>query len=337
MYPEPDTDASTEGDKAHELAAGLIADAAKGVYQPSDNEAVNMYVEYVRDLMQSTGVFTPHIEERVRMPNINELMWGTVDCWLFDKKTVTLHVIDFKHGHGLVEAFENWQLMSYVFGIFNDLDVNGVDDQYINVCMTIVQPNGFHKKGPIRTWETKASNLRGYANRLIAAAGAALMPDPDTKTGPHCKYCPARLHCEAALRAGNDLYEATGKINPIDLSPAQMGTQLALVNRAIAHLSSLQTALNSQVENTIKQGKVVPGFITEQSYGRQNWSKPFEEVVMLGEMYDVKVTKDTLVTPKQAQKLGIDESVIMAYSEKKSTGVKVVEDKTNKAKEVFTQ
>jgi hypothetical protein len=333
MYPEPDTEASSAGDQAHEQAATLIADAARGAYKPSDNEAVNMYVEYVRDLMQSTGVFTPHIEERVRMPSISELMWGTADCWLFDKSTGHLYVIDFKHGHGLVEAFENWQLISYANGILEEI---AIDDQHITVHMVVVQPNGFHPKGPIREWVTQASNLRGYFNRLSVAAEAALMPDPDTTTGSHCKYCPARIHCEAALRAGNDLYEATGKINPVNLTPVQMGTQLSLLKRAIAHLESLETALESQVENTIRSGNTVPGFITETSYGRQKWTKSFDEVVKLGEMYDVKVTKDTLITPKQAQKLGIDESVIMAYSEKPRNGIKVVQDKTNKAKEVFS-
>lgn len=338
LYPQPeDTEEAIEGEKRHEEAAELIAKAARGEIVESDDEAVNTYVEYVIEIMRKTGVFTPHIEERVDISVINTFMWGTCDLWLFDKSTGNLWVIDFKYGHGVVDAYENWQLMCYTAGILEQLKVDGIADQHITVNMVIVQPRAYHWQGPIREWSVRASDLRGYFNRLSVACENALHENPETHTGSHCRYCPARINCEAALRAGNDLYELVSKMRTVELTSEQIGSQLSLATRAIKHMESLKTALTAQIESLIKSGQTVPGYMTVNAEGRQNWDKTYEEVVMLGEMYGVDVSKKDLITPKQAIKLGIDESVINAYSSKKSTGVKVVEDKTNKAREVFSK
>ena len=57
----------------------------------------------------------------------------------------------------------------------------------------------------------------------------------------------------------------------------------------------------------------------------------------MGDMlrHDLRNTKP--ITPKQALKLGIDEAVITEYSSTPRTGLTLVPDNGNKAKQLFTQ
>jgi hypothetical protein len=57
----------------------------------------------------------------------------------------------------------------------------------------------------------------------------------------------------------------------------------------------------------------------------------------MGDMLGKDLRKKEAITPKQAIKLGVDETVIKAYSTQPRTGVKIVPDNGNKAKQVFSQ
>ena len=80
----------------------------------------------------------------------------------------------------------------------------------------------------------------------------------------------------------------------------------------------------------------MPGWVVEQGIGREKWGKPIAEVIALGDMLEFDLRKPVdAITPNQAKKLGVDESVITAYSTKPRTGLNIVSDNGNKAKQVF--
>jgi len=337
FYPSVDTPETIEGNEAHDLAAQHVMNSSRGGLANSGNNAVDDYVYDVKSVMVKTGVFIPHVEERVECPTIHELSWGTVDCWLYDKKTMTLYIWDFKYGHSVVEVFENWQLLNYSNGILNQLEIDGLADQVVTVDLRIVQPRSYHHKGSVRSWVVKASELRGYYNQISQGITAALKPGAKCVTGPECKNCSANYACEAALKLGADVINLSTEATPVNMTPLQTGVQLKIIKRALKHLEGLESALEANVESLIKNGVIVPGWGSEVNAGRIKWVKPFKEVKQLGEMYNIKLTKDELITPLQAKKLGVDESVIMAYSKQTTTGVKIVEDTEQKIREVFTK
>ena len=343
LHPSIPTDESIEGDLAHDYGASCIDYKARAITAPRDgisdemHEAVSVYVDDVQDIMRETKVFTPKIEQKIIASSIHELLWGRSDCWLYDYVNRVLYVWDYKHGHSLVEIFENWQFICYIAGIMQELGMDGCKDQDLIIKARVVQPRGFHRDGMIREWVVKASDLRGYFNILVDAATKALGPKAECVTGPHCKNCNVMHACEAATGAGYNFIDATSIAMPIDLTPYQMGAQLRMINRAMTHLKSLKTSLETQVDHVARSGVPVLGFMVESTVSRLNWDKPFSEVKTLGEMYEKKFTKDELITPTQAIKLGVDESVIKAYSSTTVTGRRVVEDKNNKAKQVFSQ
>jgi len=354
---EDDTPEAAEGTASHEIGANLILRQAVGnisnraehyVGRTAENgvifneemfEMAQMYADDVGDIMRSTGVFGGpnfNVEQRIKAPKIHELSEGTPDMWLFDQKTGHLYVWDYKFGFELVEVFENWQLINYVEGILELLEINGIADQHITVHMRVAQPRAYHRDGEIREWVVKASDLRAHFNTLHMNAHIALSADAVCRSGPHCKHCSARTHCDTAIRAGMGLYEVSMKPTPIDMSPEAKGVQLAIVKRARKQLESLEAGFEEQIKHDIRNGKNVPGWISQMGKGREKWNKPDAEVIAMGDLMGFDIRKPLeAITPKQAVKLGIDDTVIKAYSITPNTGLKIVPDDGNKAKLLF--
>lgn len=359
-YPETEeTVEAREGTASHEVGAEIITDAktnnrhraaeywvgstaSNGVIITEEMyEAAQEYADDVTRTMRSLSVFGGpglRIEQRVEIPRVHAINWGTPDCSIHHKPSNALYVWDYKFGFEVVEAFENWQAIDYVAGLLDELEINGHLDQLTTVHIRIAQPRAHHREGTIREWKVLASELRAHINILSSNAHKALGPDAEFNTGSHCKHCPGRHACPAALKAGTRLYEVSSKPVPVELSAEALGVQLAIVKRARKQLEYLESGFEEQVKSLIRSGSLVSGWAVEQGIGREAWAKPIEEVIALGDMLEFDLRKPVAaITPNQAKKLGVDEAVITAYSTKPQTGLKVVPDNGNKAKQVFSK
>lgn len=358
-YPETEESVdSAEGTATHEIGAEIIQRGATGrgsdsttwvgetapngvVWTEEMFDAAKMYADDVVSVMRERDIFGGPdfgIEQQIDIKRVHDLQFGTPDFYLFDRSKGDLFIWDFKYGHGVVEAFENWQAINYLAGLIDLLGINGEQDQHITVHIRIVQPRAHHRDGPIREWTTIASNLRGHINTLNANAHKAMSADAEICTGDHCKNCTARHACPAALKAGMNFLEVTQQPLPVELTPEALGVQLAIVTRGRKQLEYLESAYKEQVKGLIRGGKLVPGWMTENSFGREKWIQPVEEVVAMGDMLGTDLRKpQEAVTPNQARKLGVDASVITAYSSTPRTGLTLVPDNGNKAKQVFSQ
>ena len=69
-------------------------------------------------------------------------------------------------------------------------------------------------------------------------------------------------------------------------------------------------------ENDIRGGQSGPGYTIEQGEGRQRWVKSPAEVAALGDLMGIKLRKDAVVTPKQAIKAGLPETVVAGISDR---------------------
>jgi len=328
--------ASRAGRKSRETIVGTLA-PNQAVYDDEMYDGADLYASHCRELMRKTGNFNPNIEAHITAPRVHELSEGTTDFWLLDVNTWTLYLRDFKFGYGVIEAFENWQLINYAAGILDQLRAKGLTDEQITVDMGIVQPRAYHRDGPIRTWRVNGADLRPYVNTLEANAALALSGNGQCHSGPYCKNCSARHACDAALRGGVGLYEAAAAPLPLEVSAQALGFQLLIVRRALKQLEGLETAYTAQVEGLIRSGSNVPLWDAEPRYGRENWDKPPAEVIAMGEMMGHDLRKpNVVITPKQAVALGIDSTIIKAYSSTPRNGVKVVPQDTNRAKRAFS-
>lgn len=303
MYPDTDSAAAQEGTLAHAVAEAMVHG------KPMPDGATDEMLEGAAMWATVTGT-GGHFEEFGVAPQINPKNGGTPDHWHLRTDTGTLHVNDYKFGHGYVEVFRNWQLINYA--AIAEYANKGLP-QWVE--FTIVQPRSYHKDGPVRKWRIESAKLSTYFVELRTAYAAALAPNPRAYVGPECKHCPARHACNELARASYDACDMAGEGLPLDLPPDAVGRELQLLRREMKRMESRETGLAQHAESLIRQGVRIPGFDLAPQVGRERWSKSDAEIAALGEMMGITLTKPALITPKQAIKAGLDASVVRAYSE----------------------
>lgn len=350
-YPEDETDASREGVAAHwaaaEIIAGRLVDV--GVIAPNGVILTDEIIEgaemYADDVL-SVAPIGAIVERPIYCPDLHAQNWGTPDTRFYDfhhapltQSRVTVYLWDFKFGHGIVEVFENWQLLDYASGCLSELAAAGyTDDQKIVFEFRIVQPRAYHMDGPIRKWRVLASDLRGYFNRLRGAFEAATKPQPEARPGAWCKtsYCSAARGCTALQKAAGYVADFAGAAQPHDLPPAALGVELRITEDALSMLTARVDGLREQALAMLQRGDSVPYYVVEFGKGRERWAKPAAEVVALGQMLGVNLAKTPeAITPVQARKAGIPAEVVAAFAETPRGSQKLVRDTGANARKIF--
>lgn len=337
QFPEPAgrNEAADEGTASHWYASEYLEGKPRPVGSTAPNgvtiteEMIEGAMVYVEAVMKAAGGTALNIESRLKIGFVHEECFGTTDCWFVKGREV--HVWDYKYGFGVVDPFENWQLICYAAGVLQWL---GADDY--DVVLHIVQPRPFHMLGPHRTWRVKAADLRGSFTRLATAANAALADNPPTQSGNHCKYCSARHACPAAQHAALSAVDYAGKAVAELLTPEALAIELRTMERAANAIQFRLTGLRAQAETTIREGGFVPGWALQPGGGRTVWSKPTAEVFALGDMMGIDLRGEpSAITPAQAKKKGLDAGVIAAYSGSSGSSMKLVETTATMASRVF--
>lgn len=357
MFPETDEhkQAAAEGEASHEIAELLMKKATRAgcgdtldVGSIASNgtivtaemvDGAKLYADdFIREYQNRVckGGISYGIESKVSAPNIHAESYGTVDAWLYDPKTAELLIWDYKFGFLVVEVFENWQGINYAGGLVPMLGIDGVKDQYTQIRFRIAQPRAHHSDGPIREWAVTASDLRAHFNILSANAYKALSAEAVCNTGSHCRYCQARHGCAPALKAGLGLYEMASAPVPVELSVEALGYQLSIITRAAEQLKALKSGYEAQVESLVRKGTDVPGWSLIPATKREVWTRPNNEVINIGDMMGLDLRKDVILTPNQARQMGLESSILEAFSERPSGGLKLVIDNGNQAKQAFS-
>lgn len=364
LYPDVDegSEAAAEGTAAHEVAADIL-NAFLDVNAPSICEqdrvgkTASNGVVITKEIFDSAREYTNavlkvsnqhglmrsrRVEQFMMIPDVDLLCGGTPDCWAFDEKTGTLYVFDFKHGHMVVEPFENYQLIAYAVGALRQLDTegvikfNGTTDQTIRVNLTIVQPRAYHREGTVRTWSCMASDLRPYVNTLVQTCEAIMGGNVQTRAGSQCLYCSARGNCETLQRAAGAVLEFSQRAQGVPFEAKAAALELDYVERGLELLKARKSGLEAQVTAKVQSGEQVPYFSLQPSYGRTDWTASTDEVLAVSDALGVDIRKPVdLLTPKQAQTAGLPQDIVAAFSGRKSTGFKLVRDLGNSARRVF--
>jgi hypothetical protein len=346
-YPKPDTPESMEGTAAHWVFAELLAGriVCEGLVAPNGVVVTEEMIEGAEIVVDTVRARIPagtplHVEERVGIARIHPRCFGTPDIWAYMVQAGVLEVIDYKFGHRFVDEYENDQGIAYIAGIIDHLAElmqkgAGLLDQAIKVNFTVIQPRCFYKGSSVRTWTVMASELRGHINKLAGAAELALMPNPPAVTSAECRDCPGRHACPALQQAAYSDAEFSTRSSPVELVPAAASLELRMMEHALARLQSRVEGMREAVTVYIRQGHAVPWHRAEQGYGRTQWTIPTEQVIAMGSLMGVDLSKPGAKTPTQAKKSGVDEAVIKAYSLTPLGSLKLVPDNPADARRVF--
>lgn len=348
LYPEEPHPIAQEGTAAHWVFAQIFNGkpvnendvAPNGIVITEEMlEGAELLIDTVNERMSGQML---HVEETLAVSGIPLVAPGTPDIWSFNVADGIIEVIDYKFGYRFVDEYENDQAICYVEGILESLSQQigigpGVLDQGLRVNFTIVQPRCYYASSSVRTWSFRAYEIRGQVNALKMAAEKTTLPEPVATTNSECGDCPGRHACPALQKAAYSDAEFAYQGIPVELPTEAASLELKLLERSMDRISARVDGLRESLLMQIKQGKQAPFHSVTQGFGRTRWTGTPQEVIELGVMFNIKLAKDAVVTPKQAAKLGIDDAVISAYSETPMGQLKLVPQDNKQARRIFSK
>lgn len=221
-YDDRTSDYAAEGSAAHLLceyklkkALGLEAKDPTGdlsYYDEEMEECAEGYAAYILELVESAKENCSDpvvlIEQQLDYSRYAEGGFGTGDCIIIGDGT--LHVVDYKHGQGvLVEAKDNPQMMLYGLGALEIFDALYDIEK---VAMTVYQP----RRDNISTYTMTKEDLYLWAEReLKPIAELAYAGGGEFLCGEWCQFCKAKHECRARAEHNMELARYDFKLPPL--------------------------------------------------------------------------------------------------------------------------
>ena len=252
------------------------------LWQPEMDSTSEAYLDYIKDITMSYTVKPVIlIEKKVDFSRYVPEGFGTADCLILAGDT--LHVVDYKHGKGVVvDADHNPQMMLYALGAMSELSLLY---RFKFVHMTIVQP----RVNNISEFTMAADELIEWGEKVVKPkAEAAISGNGEFEAGDWCRFCRAKRQCKTRYEANDSLYpELSAQHDPRLITLEELGEYLKRGKDTAAWLEDMKEyALSESLA-----GADVPGWKAVEGRGSRVFTDTDEAV-------------DTLI------KNGIDESVL---------------------------
>lgn len=298
-FPDTTSVYAQEGTLAHELCELKLKKYTtvmpKGTYTRAHNKIMKSelwqnemegtsetYLEYVKSIMLACEIAPAVlIEKRVDFSRYVPEGFGTADCLILAGDT--LHVIDYKHGKGVVvDADHNPQMMLYALGAMSELSLLY---RFKFVHMTIVQP----RVSNISEFTMTADELREWGESVVKPkAEAAISGKGEFEAGDWCRFCRAKQQCKTRYESNDSLYpELSARHDPRLITLEELGEYLKRGRDMAAWLEDMKEyALSESLA-----GADVPGWKAVEGRGSRAFT-------------DTDKAVDVLI------KNGIDESVL---------------------------
>ena len=231
--------------------------------------AIQEAIDYVLGILHNNPDALVWIEQYVEPPTPSApgQGGGYSDCIIWIPSKRELHIIDYKHGVGVVKrAKSNRQAMQYAGGVlFEDnarVDPNIVDA----VVLTIIQPRSFHADGDVRTYTLPPFEIWDYLQELDEKIAESEEGFGTLTPGElQCQFCDARTVCPAREALGLDVAvpgtETIEQFSQSDLPhPSSLDMQrLAQIRYHAPALRKWLDDVDKHTDELARSGHVVPG------------------------------------------------------------------------------
>jgi hypothetical protein len=270
---DDDTAHSKRGTAAHEIARQCLSDRREpwefvgtmieGVAIDSKiTDAVQMYVDECWPVIEGAEVV--YVEHKFADPTVHPGFKGTADLGAL--KEGTLYVKDFKNGVLGVDI-TSMQFRYYAYAMLL------LHPEARRVHISVVQPNGFHSDGPVRSAEFTAEELHDWAANTLVPAMQRAERDGTLKAGDHCQFCPLKIMCpmlQGLFRAA-----LTTPVNSLHrLTDAALAEDAKLVDAVKLYLKAIEAELYHRMMN----GRHLPGFKLVAKKANRVWKPEAEGV-----------------------------------------------------------
>ena len=273
-------------------------------YNSEMEECAVGYAAYIMELVATAKQICADpvvlIEQRLDFSKYVEDGFGTGDCVVIADGT--LHIVDYKHGLGvLVEAEDNPQMKLYALGALELFE--GIYD-ISEVSMTIYQP----RRDNVSTHTVSKESLFQWAEEILKpAATLAFAGDGDFNCGDWCQFCKAKHDCRKRAERNMELAKYDFKLPPL-LEDDEVESILDRIDQLVAWASdikdyALQAALGGKQWSGYKlvEGRSNRKYVNDEVVAEKVCSAgydPYEHRVM-----DITAMEKTLGKTKFAELL----------------------------------
>ncbi len=280
-----DSDAATEGTKAH----GIVESLLSGEQVKLDDEVMFQYCKDFVDYVQSIPG-TIHSELKLDyswVTGISEIQgepdsFGTSDIVIVGDNE--LHIVDFKYGMTKVSAQNNMQLFLYAMGAKYKFFKGKKPKIYCHIHQPRIDW--------VDVWEVP-SDIYDMTAKIYNSARqvAAGIDDVGSylKSGSHCQWCPARGFC---MELNNDMMKLFDE-HHVKATPDTFAKVLSQKRLMLNWLEAVEEA----AVMCAKEGKDIPGFtLKDGRKGNRKWTTdelPLPEDVTY---------KKVMLTPSEVEK-----------------------------------
>lgn len=274
-----------------------------------DDDMANFCQDYV-DMLNERYGDAVRAEQHVRLsPHIA----GTPDAWAF--KNGTLFVDDLKYGHGIVEPWDNTQVMIYAGAI-----AQLITAPIARVVLGIYQPRAYHPLGHHRTWEPSVEELSRRLTEIIQKSDEAQSPDALCTPGEHCRHCDVAHRCSAVAF---ELYRCVSFMrNDVgrEMTNEELSAELKFLDLAEAMLSGRKTAARADARARIQSGQVISDYEMARSKGQRKWKYDAETIKALT---GIDPMSDKMVTPAELERRKANKKIVAQLVDVPNTAPKL--------------
>lgn len=333
--PRPSSPSALRGTLAHEILEGALR---VGIWQlppghthagaEVDNElrnSVNTVLDHVQNLVDMDEDAVLMFEQRFDLPTHvqPDETYGFNDILVWLPMFGQLHVIDFKNGVEIVEA-DCEQLFYYGAGAISRFP----EWKPSQVRLTIVQPNAFDPRGPVRHHDTDVAALLRFLLEVDSVVLECLDPDAPLVPGrKQCQYCDALPTCPAAEAAA--LQTCSAEFSDIRLvgadtmpDPKGLGLdRIAYIRQAAPYLRAWLEAVDRQAFAYAMMGYPIPGAKVVRKLSRREYdgepAEIAERILMVSD-----VTLDDIMPRKLLGITDMESLLVSRAKEKAKRGKK---------------
>lgn len=229
-----------------------------------------------------------------------------------------LCIEDLKYGWGIIEVKENWQLLGYAIG-----EVMRRGQAFKEISLKIHQPRPHHEDGDTREWVLTYEELLSYKDKIEKRMMEISQGEKTLQTSSKCRYCAGAAEaCPAFNRLFYRALEVSTDFHQDSLTEDEISRQLDQIYRANEVIKIKLDSITQLATDRIKNGKIIPNYVQVTKYGNRNWKKGFSpEAIKV--MTGKDLTKKSVMSPAQAEKLGMSKELVSSLTEQFFKGQKL--------------
>jgi hypothetical protein len=337
---EADNEVREDGVACHWLAKEVWdgGSPVAGSLSPNGRELTDEMFRSVAEyhaLIRSWGACDPILEEKIAVsyvfPGVAD---GTPDVFAWNDAMTELFLADLKYGFRAVEVWRNPQLIIYAWTLVCLATKHGHAPQRVNLF--IYQPRCAHREGYIRKWIVDIPTLGRLAEELGAAALECYSPNPMCTVNAACRDCEGNGHCETLKASAGWGAEVSYGATPLELTPNQIGYELAVMLQAQQRMEARINGLSTQAESLLKKGTRIPGFEMGRAGTRWRWRAGVDQLLpALGRMFGVDVRAPEKFKSVAQLRDKLPAEVVSMYAEKPLGELKLTMIDPNEATRKF--